>query len=153
MFAKTNQNLKNNDSTLFFSFMFKKFLSLLMKDGKKIKAEVILKKVFVRVSLQGFSPVNVLILAVNNIKPLLEVRNVRLKGRAHQVPFPILFPRQITSSFKTILSSFNGKRKFEDFLVDELINSSLGKSQSVKTTVNLHKLASQNRLFAHFRWF
>jgi small subunit ribosomal protein S7 len=91
MFAKTNQNLKNNDSTLFFSFMFKKFLSLLMKDGKKIKAEVILKKVFVRVSLQGFSPVNVLILAVNNIKPLLEVRNVRLKGRAHQVPFPILF--------------------------------------------------------------
>ena len=112
-----------------------------------------MKKVFVRVSLQGFSPVNVLILAVNNIKPLLEVRNVRLKGRAHQVPFPILFPRQITSSFKTILSSFNGKRKFEDFLVDELINSSLGKSQSVKTTVNLHKLASQNRLFAHFRWF
>lgn len=133
--------------------MFKKFLSLLMKDGKKTKAEVILKKVFIRISLQGYSPVNVLTLAVNNIKPLLEVRNVRLKGKSYQVPFPILFPRQITSSLKMILGSFNGKRKFEDFLVDELINSSLGKSQSVKMTINLHKLASQNRLFAHFRWF
>jgi small subunit ribosomal protein S7 len=153
MFLKTNQNLKNNDSTLFFSFLFKKIISRLMQDGKKFKAEIILKKVLIRISLQNYSPVNVLILATNNTKPLLEVRNVRIKGKAFQVPFPILLSRQITSSFRILLSSFDGKKKFEDFLVEEWINSSVGKSQSVKATVSLHKLASQNRLFARFRWF
>jgi len=153
MFLKTNQNLKNNDSTLFFSFLFKKFISHLMQDGKKFKVEIILKKVLIRISLQGYSPVNVLILATNNIKPLLEVRSVRIKGKTSQVPFPILFSRQITSSFRILLNSFNGKKKIEDFLVEEWVNSSIGKSQSVKVTVSLHNLASQNRLFAHFRWF
>lgn len=124
-----------------------------MKDGKKFKAEIILKKVLTRISLQGYSPVNVLILATNNIKPLLEVRSVRIKGKAYQVPFPILLSRQITSSFRILLKSFNGKKQFEDFLVNEWINSSMGRSQSVKVTVSLHKTASQNRLFAHFRWF
>ena len=124
-----------------------------MKDGKKFKAEIILKKALTRISLQGYSPVNVLILATNNIKPLLEVRSVRIKGKAYQVPFPILLSRQITSSFRILLKSFNGKKQFEDFLVNEWINSSMGRSQSVKVTVSLHKTASQNRLFAHFRWF
>jgi len=153
MFLKANQNSKNNDSILFFCFLFKKIISHLMKDGKKFKAEIILKKVLTRISLQGYSPFNVLILATNNIKPLLEVRSVRIKGKAYQVPFPILLSRQITSSFRILLKSFNGKKQFEDFLVNEWINSSMGRSQSVKVTVSLHKTASQNRLFAHFRWF
>lgn len=153
MFLKTNQNLKNNDYTLFLSFIFKKCISHLMKGGKKSKAENILKRVLIRISLQGYSPITVLILATNNIKPLLEIRNVRIKGKAFLVPFPIFFSRQISSSFKILLSSFKNRKNLEDFLVEELISSSIGKSQSVKTTINLHKVASQNRLFAHFRWF
>jgi small subunit ribosomal protein S7 len=153
MLFKNNQNQENNDSTLFFSLIFKKFISQLMKEGKKFKSETILKKVFIRVSLQGYSPVTVLTLAIGNIKPLLEVRNVCVKGKSYEVPFPIKFSRQISLSFKTILKSFTGKRVFEDFLVEELIRSSTGRSQSVKTTAALHKLASRNKLFTYFRWF
>lgn len=153
MSTKVNQNLKNNDSKVAFSFFLKKFVSLLMKDGKKFKAETILKKILLLIALRGFSPVSVLVLATNNVKPLLEVRNVRIKGKSYQVPFPLLPSRQITSSFRILLNSFNGKKRIEEFLVDELISSSTGKSQSVRTVANLHKLASQNRSFSHYRWF
>jgi small subunit ribosomal protein S7 len=148
-----NKNLNKNDSLIFFSLILKKFILQLMKDGKKFKAEKILKNVLVKISLKGYSPVKVLTLAVNNVKPLVEVRNVRLKGKSFQVPFPIQLSRQISASFKTLLKSSAGKKNFEDSLVEELINSSFGKSQSVKTTLNLHKLAYQNRLFTNYRWF
>ena len=90
---------------------------------------------------------------VPNIDWIIEVKNIRLKGNSFQVPFPIKVSRQISLAIKTLIKSSSGKKKFEDLLVDELINSSLGKSQSIKATNVLHKLASQNKLFSHYRWF
>jgi len=145
--------INTQDSTLFFSLLLKKFVVLLMKDGKKAKAEKILNNVLVKISLKGYSPVKVLTLAINNVKPLVEVRNVRLKRKSFQVPFPIHTGRQIKMAIKTIINSSIGKNDFENFLVEELVNSSLNKSQSVKATINLHKLAAQNRLFTNYRWF
>jgi len=143
----------NQNSNLFFSLLLKKFVVQLMKDGKKSKAEKILNNVLIKISLKGYSPVKILTLAINNVKPLIEVRNVRLKRKSFQVPFPIHTSRQIRIAIKTILNSSTGKNSFEDSLVDELINSSLNKSQSVRATINIHKLAAQNRLFTHYRWF
>ena len=124
-----------------------------MKDGKKSKAEKILKNVLVKISLKGYSPVQIITLAINNVKPLIEVRNVRLRGKSFQIPFPIQISRQIVSAFKTIIKCAKSKNSFENSLVDELINSSLYQSASVKTTINAHKFAAQNRLFTHYRWF
>jgi len=98
-------------------------------------------------------PIPTLVLAVNNVKPFIEVRSVRVKGRAFQVPFPIKLSRQVSLSIKQILkSAFSGK-DIESRLAEELINSSLGKSASVKSTINLHKIAFQNRLSTNYRWF
>jgi len=152
MVTKKNKNLKNSDS-IFFSLVLKKFISLLMKDGKKSKAEKILKNVLIKISLKGYSPTRTLILALNNVKPFVEVRNVRIKGKAFQVPFPLKVSRQINASFKVFLQTTKGKKKIENLLVEEFINSSFGRSQSVKNTLNLHKLAAQNRLFTSYRWF
>jgi ribosomal protein S7 len=124
-----------------------------MKNGKKVKAEKILKNVLIKVSLKGYSPTETLLLALNNVKPFVEVRNVRLKGKSFQVPFPIKISRQINASLKIILQTSTGKKKIENLLVEEIINSSEGKSQSVRKTLALHKLALQNRLFTHYRWF
>jgi len=150
--VKNNNNLKNNDS-IFFSLLVSKFIALLMKDGKKIKAEKILKNVLIKISLKGYSPTRTLILALNNVKPLVEIRNVRLKGKSFTVPFPLKFSRQINASFKLFLQTVKGNKKIENILVEELINSSFGRSQAVKKTLILHKLASQNRLFTNYRWF
>jgi small subunit ribosomal protein S7 len=146
-------NSNKQDLTSFSTILLKKFVSQLMKDGKKSKAEKILNNVLLKIFLKGFSPIKILTLAINNVKPLIEVRNVRLRRKSFQVPFPIQTSRQITIAIKTILNSVAGKNSFQDAFVDELINSSLNKSQSVKATISLHKLALQNRMFTHYRWF
>jgi len=135
------------------SLILNKSISQLMKNGKKSKAERIFKKVFIKLFLKGFNPTDTLLLAVLNVKPVLEIRNIRLKGKSFQVPFPLNFSRQINLSLKTILQFSKTKQKIEDSIADEIISSSLGRSQSVKHTLSIHKLAAQNRIFSHYRWF
>ena len=117
-----NNNVKNTD-LIFFSLIFKKFISLLMKDGKKVKAEKIFKNILIKISLKGYSPTRTLILALNNVKPFVEVRNVKIKGKSFTVPFPLKTSRQINASFKFFLETVKGKKKIENLLVDEFINS------------------------------
>ena len=138
---------------ILFSLILKKFINHVMKDGKKTKAEEILRRILLKISLKGYSPQKIFVLAINNVKPLIEIRNVRVRGKSFQVPFPLQISRQLGLAIKTILKNSTGKKKIEDALVDELIDSSLNKSLSVKATLSTHKLASRNRLFVHYRWF
>lgn len=135
------------------SFILKKFISQIMKDGKKFKSEKILKKILVKISLKGYSPVKTLVLAINNVKPVVDVRTIRRKGKKFRVPVPLKSSRQITKSIQTLLRVSKNKIYFEEFLVDELINSMLGRSRSLKVTLRLHKFAFQNRSFSNYRWF
>lgn len=153
LFSKNHQLGKKISSNILFSLILKRVTTLLMKDGKKTQAEKILKNILLKISFKGYSPQNILVLAINNVKPLIEVRNIRVKGKSYQVPVPVSKSRQLNLAIKTILKSSTGKKDIENTLVEELINSSLNKSLSVKTTVSLYKLASRNRLFSHYRWF
>jgi len=63
---------KNSNLQFFFSFVLKKFISQLMKNGKKAQAEKILKNIFIKISLKGYSPVEVVTLAINNVKPYVD---------------------------------------------------------------------------------
>jgi len=134
-------------------FILKKFLTNLTKKGKQIKAEKLLKRVFLSLFLKRFSPISTLVLAINNVKPFIEVRTVKVKGKSFQVPFPIRVERQIGLSIKILLKSVLKDKNFENRLAEELIASALGKSISVKSTANLHKLAFQNRISTNYRWF
>jgi len=151
--SKNYQLNKKISSNILFSLILKRVTTLLMKAGKKTQAEKILKNILLKISLKGYSPQNIFVLAINNVKPLIEVRNIRVKGKSFQVPVPVSKSRQLNLAIKTILKSSSGKKDIENTLVEELINSSLNKSLSVKTTVSLYKLASRNRLFSHYRWF
>jgi len=71
------------------SLILQKFISHLTKSGKKFKAEKILKNVLIKIALRGFAPIKVLIFAINNVKPLVEVRNFRAKIENH-FKFPFL---------------------------------------------------------------
>jgi ribosomal protein S7 len=154
VFKKEQMDLqKNSNNITTISLILNKFTSLLMKKGKKSKAEKILKIVFIKIFLKGYSPKDTLFLAVLNVRPLLEVRNVHLRGKSFKVPFPLKTSRQLSIALKTILQSSNIKQKNEDSLVDEIISSALGQSQSVKLILTNHKIATQNRVFSHYRWF
>jgi len=147
-------SLFSSNKNILSLILLKKFLKLLTKKGKQIKAEKLLKAVFLRISLKKQSPFFTFILAINNVKPALELRSIKTKGKLFQVPFPIKRSRQISLSIKTIIrTALLTGRNLENSLTDELINSSLRKSQSFKATTTLHKLAFQNRLSTNYRWF
>jgi small subunit ribosomal protein S7 len=151
---ESNNSLTLDSETFFLSsLIFKKFISQIMKDGKKFKSEKILKKILVGISLKGYSPMSTVIMAVNNVKPIVDVRTVRRRGKKFRVPFPLKNSRQITKSIQTLLRVSKNKIFFEKFLIEELINSAIGRSRSIKATLRLHKFAFQNRSFSNYRWF
>jgi small subunit ribosomal protein S7 len=154
MLSSQKQQLnKEISSNILFSLILKRITTLLMKQGKRTQAEKILENILLKISLKGYSPRKIFVLAINNVKPLIEVRNIRVKGKSFQVPIPLSKARQFSLAIKTILKNSSGKKNIENAVVDELINSSLNKSLSVKTTIGMYKLAARNRLFAHYRWF
>lgn len=158
-FSTSSVQMREKDSAfvsenfLLASFIFKKFISLVMKDGKKFKSEKIFKKILVGISLKGYSPSSVLVLAINNVKPVVDVRTVRRRGKNFRVPFPLKNSRQLTKSIQTLLRVSKNKIFFEKYLIEELITSSKGRSRSIKATLRLHKFAFQNRSFSNYRWF
>jgi ribosomal protein S7 len=135
------------------TLIYKKFILQLMKNGKRSKAEKIFASLLLELSLRGYSPLPTIVLAINNIKPLVEIRNVKIRGNLYAIPFPLSLSRQLTFSIRSLVKSTGSKKSFIKSLADELIKSSEGTSESVKKTNNLHKLARQNKLFTHYRWF
>jgi small subunit ribosomal protein S7 len=144
--------MDNKTTFLNSSLIIKKLTALLTKKGKKIKAEKILKKIFLKISFTDNAILNIMSLAINNVKPLIEVRNVRARGKTFQVPFPLKITQQINMGLKIIINSVKNKVPFADSLAEEFINTALNKSSSINVTHNLHKLAVKNRLFMHYRW-
>ena len=104
-------------------------------------------------SLRGYSPLPTIVLAINNIKPLVEIRNVKIRGNLYSIPFPLSLKRQLTFSIRNLVKYNTAKKPFVKSIAEEIIKSSQGTSESVKKTNLLHKLARQNRLFTHYRWF
>jgi len=143
---------KLNDPNLT-SLILKKFISHIMRDGKKSKVEKIFKKVLLYISLRRYNPIIVLVLAIINIMPLVEVRKVRRRGKSFQVPFPLKNSRQISKSVQILLNVAKNKKLFEKFLSEELIRSAFGLSKSIKTTIRLHSFAFRNRSSKNYRWF
>jgi ribosomal protein S7 len=106
MSTKSNLLVKDlsstNENFFISSFIFKKFVSQIMKNGKKFKSEKILKNILVAISLKGYSPYSTLVLAINNVKPIVDTRTIRRKGKKFRVPVLLKNSRQITKAIQTI---------------------------------------------------
>jgi ribosomal protein S7 len=122
-----------------------------MKNGKKIKAEKLFEGLLFEISSQGFSPLPTIVLALNNVKPLVEIRNVKIRGNMYSIPFPLTLKRQLTFAIRNLVKS--SKTNIVKDVSKEIIKASQGTGEIVKKTSSLHKLARQNRLFTHYRWF
>jgi len=127
-----------------------------MVSGKKQKAENILKKVFNNISKQNKDPIVIFNKALENTKPILEVRSKRKGATVYQIPVPITEKRQISLGISWIIETVRKKSSSRGIvlnLTDELLNASEGKGSSVQKKLDLHKLAKKNRAYTHFRWF
>jgi len=92
--------------------------------------------------------------AVNNVKPLLEVRSKRVGGASYQVPMQVNYKRQQSLAFRWILASARAKKgkPMCQRLASELIDAYNGHGGAMTTRENVHRMAEANKAFAHFAW-
>ena len=100
------------------------------------------------------APLEVFETAVNNVKPLLEVRSRRIGGASYQVPMQVRPKRQQSLAFRWIIQSARGKKgkPMCERLASELIDAYNGHGGAMTTRENIHRMAEANKAFAHFAW-
>ena len=131
-------------------------VNVVMKMGKKNLAQRIVYGAFAKVSekLEKGDPVDLLLGALENARPRLEVKSRRVGGATYQVPIEISFERQESLALRWIVDAA-GSRKgvtLKDALAAEIIDAYNNTGTVVKKKEDTHKMAQANRAFAHFRW-
>jgi small subunit ribosomal protein S7 len=138
------------------SKLVSKFVNNLMRKGKKSLAEKILYDALgqVKKRIQDKEPLEVLETAVNNVKPMVEVRSRRIGGATYQVPVEVPRKRQLSLAFRWIIQSAKAKkgRPMYQRLADELADAYKRQGAAYTKRENTHKMAEANKAFAHFTW-
>ncbi len=133
-----------------------KFINCMMLDGKKSTAQRIFYDAMDIVSgkVKDVPPVELFETAINNVKPLLEVRSKRVGGASYQVPMQVRPKRQQSLAFRWILASARGKKgkPMCQRLASELLDAYNKQGGAMTTRENVHRMAEANKAFAHFAW-
>jgi small subunit ribosomal protein S7 len=132
-----------------------KFINCLMKKGKKSIAEWIMYGSLDVVEKRMKEPaLEVLEKAINNAKPLIEVKSRRVGGATYQVPTEVMPHRQLALAIRWIIQ--HAKERAEKTMVDklaaELIDAANNRGGAIKKRESVHKMAEANRAFAHYRF-
>lgn len=132
-----------------------KFISVLMKKGKKSLAESICYKAFDIIKEKtGNDPLKIFKTAVENVKPVVEVKSRRVGGASYQVPVDIRPTRRIALALRWLInySRGRGEKTMQERLAAELMDASNNTGTAVKKREDTHRMAEANKAFAHFRW-
>jgi small subunit ribosomal protein S7 len=131
-------------------------INVIMKSGKRTLAERIVYGAFEKVSekLQKGDPVDLLMGAMENARPKLEVKSRRVGGATYQVPVEISFERQESLALRWIVSAATGRKgtPMREAIAAEIIDAYNNTGSVVKKKEEMHKMAQANRAFAHLRW-
>lgn len=138
-----------------------RFINCVMKSGKKSVAQrcvydcfdVIQSKLSKETSPDApKEAIEVFRMAIDNVKPFVEVRSKRIGGANYQVPMPVNRKRQQSLAFRWILESVRGEkgRPMAAKLADELYNAARKEGKAMMTRDQTHRMAEANRAFAHF---
>jgi small subunit ribosomal protein S7 len=132
-----------------------KFVSNLMTEGKKSTAERIFYSAMDLIEERTGQPgVTVFKLAVNNVKPALEVKSRRVGGASLQVPVEVRPERRAALAMRWLISYSRerAEKTMSERLAAELILASKGEGNAIKKKADTHRMAEANRAFAHYRW-
>jgi small subunit ribosomal protein S7 len=132
-----------------------KFVNTLMLDGKKSLAERIFYDAMkVIEDKTGQPPENVFKQALNNAKPVLEVKSRRVGGATYQVPVEVKPNRATTLALRWMVGYSRQRREktMTERLMNEILDASNGLGAAVKRREDTHKMAESNKAFAHYRW-
>ncbi len=137
------------------SVLVSRLISLLMREGKKTTAERIVYDSLDRVSQKiGKEPLEILKKAVENVRPLLEVKSRRVGGATYQVPVEVRADRGTTLAMRWMRDFARNRkgRPMEEKMAAELLDAYQGEGAAVKKREDTHKMAEANKAFSHYRW-
>ncbi len=141
---------------LYQSALVTKFISTIMRGGKRSTAEHIFYKSFdIIKDKTGDDPLKVFKKAVDNVKPSLEVKSRRVGGSNYQVPVEVNPSRRLSLSIRWLVSFARSRgdgKTMEEKLANEFMDASNLRGGAVKKREDTHRMAEANKAFAHYRW-
>ncbi len=132
-----------------------KFINSMMWQGKKSTAENIFYKAVKNLEQKGGDEgLKLFKKAVENAKPLLEVKTRRVGGANYQVPVEVNADRRTSLAIRWLVtySRGRGEKGMIDKLSNELLDAANGKGAAIKKKEDVHRMAEANKAFAHYRW-
>lgn len=132
-----------------------KFINMLMRNGKKSTAEKIMYYALDAVTAKNEGDtLELLEKALENVRPVVEVKSRRVGGSTYQVPVEVRVSRRNSLAMRWLIDAAKkrGEKTMASKLAGELIDASVNKGSAVKKREDTHKMAEANKAFAHFRW-
>jgi len=138
--------------------MLAKFMNVIMKSGKKSAAERIiygaLERIGEKTGKRGGEAIEVLSQALDNVKPVVEVKSRRVGGATYQVPVEVRSTRRQTLAMRWVIEAARDRsEKSMSFrLAHELMDAAENRGAAVRKREDTHRMAEANKAFAHYRW-
>ncbi len=137
------------------SEMLAKFINMVMQSGKKSVAERIIYGALDQIADKGNGePLEVLDKALDNVRPVVEVKSRRVGGATYQVPVEVRPIRRTTLAMRWVLDA-SRKRSEKSMalrLAGELLDAAENRGSAVKKREDTHRMAEANKAFSHYRW-
>lgn len=137
------------------STLVSKFVNCMMWGGKKSTAQGLLYDALRLIQQKtNDDPMRLFKKAVENVKPVLEVKSRRVGGSTYQVPIEVNPTRRTSLSIRWILNSSRarGEKSMEERLAAELVDAANNRGNAIKKKEDTHRMAEANKAFAHYRW-
>src|SRR5689334_2636555 len=147
---------KTEIDPIYGSDLVTKFVNSLMYQGKKSTAEGIFYKALTQAEQKsgGTDAITLFKKAVENCKPLLEVKTRRVGGANYQVPVEVNADRRTSLAIRWIVTYGRGRgeKGMVEKLTNELLDAANGRGAAIKKKEDVHRMAEANKAFAHYRW-
>ena len=132
-----------------------KFINMVMLNGKKSVAEKIVYDALDQVvdKMKG-EPMDLLGKALDNVRPMVEVKSRRVGGATYQIPVEVRADRRTTLAMRWIVDAARkrGEKSMDRRLAGELMDAAENRGSAVKKREDVHRMADANKAFAHYRW-
>ena len=156
MSRKKTQHKKNVvPDPKFNSTIIPKLINNIMYDGKRgVAAKIVYDAIDKIKDKSKDEPINVFNVAINNIKPTVEVRSRRVGGATYQVPVEVKSKRAQALALRWLMDATRKRKNktMAEKLYAEILDASQNKGSAIKKREDTHKMAESNKAFAHFRW-
>ncbi len=132
-----------------------KFINTVMLDGKKSVAQKIMYGAIANLDTRGEEAgIEIFEKAIENVKPLLEVKSRRVGGATYQVPVEVRAVRRQTLALRWLVDAARkrNERTMVERLANELFEAANDRGAAFKKKEDMHKMAEANKAFAHYRW-